>query len=395
MTDDPQAGAVPAVRSRLWFDPQDYKLLGIVNDVLERSHYRGWKRLLAAYLHPHGIKELSASKGLRIAYAVVHLLGSLEKGQAGDRLEALRSLRDEVLTAAESSLQRNTARVLLQIMKELVRAQGDPDRQLMLARDFRSAIPGRPRIIRRELKKYHLLEMPEAWNQVASDDHVHDANSKGRKSPTHLIMDAWIKGIRTLTVVHYNFVQPEAAAELLEAAEIMGIRARIGIELRVRYRRRYVKLIWTPGGLTGSQEMLSFLQRPAVARFMDRGREVSAYQQRYVWAVLDAYNQRLRHELGREYGVDLPVIERSAFLDYVGVGQPTVHHLAHYIWTQLSPALGCDGADATQLREECRNIDADHISQYWLGPENNPEIHNPFKPDDGPEVPELLLLTAG
>ena len=400
MTDDSRAEATPSTNSRLWFDPQDYKLLGIVNDVLERSHYRGWKRLLASYLHPHGIKELAAGKGLRIAYAVVHLLGSLEKGQAGDRLEALRSLRDEVLNAASSSLQRNTARVLLQIMKELVRAKDDPDRQLMLARDFRSAIaaphetPVSPQI-RRELKKYHLLEMSEEWNQLASDDHVHDANSKGRKSPTHLIMDAWIKGIRTLTVVHYNFVQPEAAAELLEAAEIMGIKARIGIELRVRYRQRYVKLIWTPAGLTGSQEMLSFLQRPAVARFMDKGREVSAYQQRYVWDVLDNYNKRLRHELGREFGVEPPAIERRAFLDYVGVGQPTVHHLGHYIWTTLAPSLGCDGSEASELRAECLRIDADHISQHWLGPDNNPEIHNPFRPDDAPDLPELLRMTAG
>jgi hypothetical protein len=27
------------------------------------------------------------------------------------------------------------------------------------------------------------VEMPEAWNQVSFDDHVHDANTKGRKSP--------------------------------------------------------------------------------------------------------------------------------------------------------------------------------------------------------------------
>ena len=33
----------------------------------------------------------------------------------------------------------------------------------------------------------------EDWNQIAFDDHVHDVNTKGRKSSTHLIMDAWIK----------------------------------------------------------------------------------------------------------------------------------------------------------------------------------------------------------
>jgi hypothetical protein len=54
---------------------------------------------------------------------------------------------------------------------------------------------GQPRIVRKQLLRYHLLEMPEEWNQVTCDDHVHDVNTKGRKSSTHLIMDAWIKGI--------------------------------------------------------------------------------------------------------------------------------------------------------------------------------------------------------
>jgi len=43
------------------------------------------------------------------------------------------------------------------------------------------------------------------------DHHIHDANTKGRKNPTHLMMDAWVKGIRYLTVVYYNYVEPAAA----------------------------------------------------------------------------------------------------------------------------------------------------------------------------------------
>ena len=70
-------------------------------------------------MHPHGIKEMAATRGLRIAYAVVHLLGSLETGKAEDRLSALRSLHAEVLTTARSWLRRNTARVLVQLMKDM------------------------------------------------------------------------------------------------------------------------------------------------------------------------------------------------------------------------------------------------------------------------------------
>ena len=196
--------------SRMLFDKQDHELLVIVNEVLNRDKSREYlKMLLNPYLHPHGIKEMAASKELRVAYAVIHLLNSLEVGEAEDRLVALRSLRDEVLFSAHSFLSKNTARILLQIMKKLVQARGDYRRQLELAHDFRIAASGKPRIVREQLRRYHLLEMPEEWNQVATDDHVHDVNTKGRKSSTHLIMDAWIKGIRRLKVIYYNHVKAE------------------------------------------------------------------------------------------------------------------------------------------------------------------------------------------
>jgi len=54
---------------------------------------------------------MAASRELRIAYAVVHLLNSLEVGEEKDRLAALRSLRDEVLYSTKSYLRKNTARV--------------------------------------------------------------------------------------------------------------------------------------------------------------------------------------------------------------------------------------------------------------------------------------------
>ena len=207
---------------------------------------------------------------------MVHLLTSLEIGGMDDRLNALQSLRNEVLDTAKGPMPKNTARVLLQIMKELVRAQADPYRQLCLAHDFRIATLGKPRMVREQLNKYHLLEMPEAWNQLAFDDHVHDVNTKGRKSSTHLIMDAWIKGIRRLRVVHYHYIESAFAAELIEAARIMDIDVRIGIEFSALFRGRYVQLIWTPRGFADAEEFLCFLEEPAVASVMNEGRDVAA-----------------------------------------------------------------------------------------------------------------------
>jgi len=146
--------------SKIFFDKNDYQLLQIVNDVLDREpQSQAIRSLLGEYMHPQGIKEMAAPRGLRIAYAIVSLLGSFEKGLAGDRIQALRSLRDEVFLSSQTFYQKNTARVLLQIMKELVRSRDNKMRQLKLAHDFRIVSTGNPRRIREELANYHLVEM--------------------------------------------------------------------------------------------------------------------------------------------------------------------------------------------------------------------------------------------
>ena len=133
------------------FDKRDHVLLAIVNDVLSRDKSQEYnKRKFYPHFHPNGIKKLAESRGLRIAYAVIHLLESLEAGKQDERIGALRALRDEVLNASEGAMSRNTARVLLQIMKELVRSQGDYNRQLQLAHEFRITVIGKPRTVRKQ-----------------------------------------------------------------------------------------------------------------------------------------------------------------------------------------------------------------------------------------------------
>ena len=139
-------------RRTLSFDKNDYDLLEIVNAILLRSKDPGQtSNLFDPCLHPRGIKEMAAPKSSRIAYAMVELLGTLEKGTAQDRTLALRVMIAETLHASDQKLQRNVARVLLETMKALIRAHGDEDRQLALAHDFHKACSGKPRVIRKLL----------------------------------------------------------------------------------------------------------------------------------------------------------------------------------------------------------------------------------------------------
>ncbi len=393
----------------LLFDRRDRQLLNIVNEVLSKDPTRQYRReMVYAYLHPRGIKELSESKGLRIAFSIIHLLESMEAGGVNDRLNALRSLRDEVLLTAAGPIFKNTARVLLQIMKELVRAHGNEQRQLELAHDFRACVSGNPRIIRKQLRKYHLLEMPEEWNQLSFDDHVHDANTKGRKSSSHLIMDAWIKGIRRLRVVYYNYLEARFAVEILEAARIMGIDIRIGIEFHARFRGRYVQIIWVPRGFSDAQDFLCFLEESPVKELMAEGKAVSKYQTEHVLSVLKAFNTIHGPALRESLGFDVPHLDVREFLSFVGMGQPSLVHLAEFVHTKMLPGMAERVRILRKRYEDARHeerlkiarlvqtmnrMDSDTILDQYLRPEKNPGILNPYVPQAGPGVPDLLKVS--
>jgi hypothetical protein len=391
----------------IFFDKNDYQLLNIVNEVLEGSQSKDLRSLLVEHMHPHGIKEMAAPSGLRIAYAIAGLLGSFEKGMAGDRIKALRSLRDEVFLSSTTFYRKNTARVLLQIMKDLLRARDNELRQLKLAHDFRMVSTGKPRVVRAELARYHLLEMPEEWNQYAFDDHVHDANTKGRKSPTHLVMDAWIKGIRFLTVVYYNYVRPEVIEELIEASAILDVRVQVGIEMTSRFRDKYVRFTWEPHGFNDNLSFLKFLKEEAVIELMEEGRQVSSYQKKYVFDILKVFNSRHRQTLNRTLELSLEPLPHDKFLLFVGVGQPSVLHLARFIHNAIvghiqkevrslqQPGAAGDSREklSSRLLEKLNSISVEAIIEQFLQPLRNPEVHDPTHPQDSPELPELLKLS--
>ncbi|MDL2313741.1 hypothetical protein LJC36_02040 [Desulfovibrio sp. OttesenSCG-928-C14] len=410
--------------NKIFFDAKDHELLRLVNMILERdrSDPAGYAdKLLDPRLHPHGIKALALSYDKRIAYAVINLLESLEAGLAEDRLLALRALHDEVLYGTVTSFRYNTGRVLIQIMKEIVRAHGDYRLQLKLAHDFRLASSGKRRVVRALLKRYYLLEMPEEWNQYAFDDHVHDVNTKGRKSPTHLIMDAWVKGIRFLKVIYYNHVHSSSAQELMRAAEIMRIQVRIGVEFRTVYRGRYVDIIWQPTAFADHRELAAFLSEGPARQLMNLGLEASRHSDQYIFSLLERYNEAHRPELEELFGITLPVISREEFLSFVGTGQPARLHLSELIYkhclpqllkrqqqltkdlpalsdparlTQALSRLSAQDAAKVNLFNRICSFSSDVIKEIWLSPEANPELPNPNIPGDPQDRPEIQRIST-
>jgi len=388
-----------------YYDPEDYQLLAMISQTVEKNRHS--QSRVMSKLSPNGIIELSEPIELRMASAVLRLLDTLEQGKADERLWALAALHDEVLVMSRTFLRINTGRVLVQIMKELVRAKGDFETQLRLAHDFRQAATGRHTVVRRLLHRYFMLEMPEDWTQAVFDNHVHDANTKGRKNATHLIMDAWLKGIRYLTVIYYNYVSPEAANELLRAAEIMGMHVRIGLLFHAPFRGRLVDLIWIPRNVTSAEDFLDFLSKPDITRLMKEGRSATRWLERRILLILDIWNETERLRLAPLIGGTADPLDSSEFMAFVGSGQASLQHLAEFIHKKIFPFMEKRAAslhetladpnlsegrriEAQASLETLDNFTVEAVLSRLNDPHLCPESSYLQNSCDSPDCPELL-----
>ena len=325
----------------LFFDRRDHELVALIDEHLSMSaaRDRGEAEPRPPIFHPDGIAELGSSKALRVAWAVMGLIDDTAPTTAQERLVALGALKAEACSSARTPFRLNTARALIQLMKELLRARGDRLEQLGLAHDFNKAASGRPRIVRAFLHRHNLLEMPEEWNQRSFDYHVHDSHSTGRKSPTHLIMDAWLKGIRTLKVIYDDYAPPAAAAELIAAAEIMDVTIRIGIRFHRWFRGTRVTLVWTPRGFSGPRGFTEFLDTPAMRALTAEGREIDAARAALFVDLVVDYNAGYRLDLDRRFGLAVAPLEMREIEAVVVGGAPSWAHLADCIHRRTVAAM--------------------------------------------------------
>ena len=388
---------------KIFFDPGDRALVGLVSG--ESGGDGSLPGEFASELHPRGILELVEPRSFRIVRSVMTLLENFTPGPdaVNRRLSALTLLRDELCEALNVPLKNNTARVLPELAKELIRVRHDSVKALRAAHDLRIALLGNPRFIRKQLKRFQLIEMPEKAKPVTFDYHVHDVNTKGRKSPAHLIMDAWIKGIQRIQVIFYNQVPHEAAFELMSSAAILGIDVRIGIEFRVVHRRRFVELIWSPRGFSGADDLLNFLKRKNNRSFNARCEEAALYHTSLIFGMLRRFNVSGREELNRFYRIGLSPLSDGEFSAFLPPGRrPSTAHAAEFIESRVRKLLeeelalieketvpsGTSLRRMNTLRQHLNTLTPGIIRSNYLAQQLRDEV-----PEDISSLPALMRLS--
>jgi hypothetical protein len=189
--------------------------------------------------HPAGFVRELKKRRITIVESYLIIIRSLESEHHRERIHALRMLEEQTFHSKNITMPLNTARVQLALMKEAIKSRDNKRRQLELLHDFTASSFGQPSVIRRYLDELGIVELPETGARVADlqggwDLHVHDNSSYGRKTPSQLVIDAFIKGISEITVAFNQLDDRGNIEEVLEAGRILGVRVNVGVEFSLR-----------------------------------------------------------------------------------------------------------------------------------------------------------------
>jgi hypothetical protein len=300
--------------------------------------------------HPRGFIKKFRKRRISIVESYAKIIGFLESDKYNERLDALKLLARHVLHSRSLEMPLNTARVQLALMKEAVKNRDNKRVQLERLRDFSVSSFGKPKFIRKYLKELNIIEVPETGQQLKDlymgwDSHVHDNSSYGRKTPTQLIIDAFIKGISQLTVVYNTLSEPEIIKEAIEAGHILGITVNIGLEFYVGGGDNRFHYIYLLPHFENKKELNYYLKskKEDLNVFIRGLEEVRKNRVLAITAAIQNFNLTHRPKINHGYPKgSIYYLEKLALKDIEEI-VPLKHvnrmHLGEFLYTKYQPVL--------------------------------------------------------
>jgi predicted metal-dependent phosphoesterase TrpH len=337
--------AVFTIIDKLSFSDRIRDLVVVLNQKVEHAE----DVPTAVRSHPGGFRREFHKRRIGIAEAYVTVKHQLGAKDYQLRLAALRTLRELSLHAKTVDMPSNTARVQIELMKEALKNQGSKRRQMENLTDFAAASFGQESMIRRFLREFNIIQVPETGQPLEEldlgwDSHVHDNISEGRKTPSQVLIDAYIKSLSRLTLVYQDLSNREIITEALIAGGIMGIEVTVGIEFSVGpkcRRKHFVVLIpgRTPEACFRFIDTNAELLRPFVEGLEENRRR----KQATITSILEHFNASDIKRLNEGYENDAvfamtPLELREIESIAVG-GQYSRIHLSELIFTRLRDVL--------------------------------------------------------
>jgi hypothetical protein len=300
--------------------------------------------------HPRGFIKRFRKRRISIVESYVKIIGFLESDKCVQRLEALKLLTEHISYSRALKMPLNTARVQMALMKEAIKNRDDKRAQLELLRDFSICSFGNPRRIQKYLNELGIIEVPETGHplkdlEMGWDLHVHDNSSYGRKTPTQLVIDAFIKGLSELTVVYNTLSHIEIINEVIEAGRLLGISVNLGLEFSVGDKEAPFHYIFLFPHFDDVRKYVDFLEhhKERFSNFLDG---IERNQECRVQAINDIVNHfnttflpKINDGFQADSIYDLPALKLSDVDAVVPLKHATSMHLGEALFARFQPVL--------------------------------------------------------
>ncbi len=344
------------------------------------------KPLTIPHSHPGGFRREFGKRRLNIAEAYLLIAKTQAPELYKQRLDALQTVIEQSLHAKSVAMPINTARMQMFMIKNAIEVYGNKRLQLEFISDFSKVSFGNEVVIRKFLKKYGLIEVPEEEKSLKQmslgwDDHVRDSLSDGRKAPSQLMIDAFIKGLSRITIVYNNLDEPRIISEAMMAGEIMGIAVEIGMEFTVgsgKNRRRYA---YIPPVFAKSKDFFSFLKEKdeQLKDFREGLRENMVSRRQGIIKLINQFNELHLPKLNEGFSSDstcwFAPLQEEELDKIVGYGQPSTEHLSELLFDRFKKvyhkrvlylkALTRTGKKKLRQKKEYTRWNYDYIKNWY------------------------------
>lgn len=300
--------------------------------------------------HPSGFSKGLRKRRISMAGSYIRITKFHKPEDFEKRLEALKTMVDDSFHAKTTNMPLNTARVQIALIKEAIKAKEIRRKQLESIADFGQASFGQAPVIRNFLNKLHIIEVPEIDKplkdlEMGWDDHVHDMYSEGRKTPTQLLLDAFVKGISELTVVYSGLDAKDSIQETIEAGNILGIKVNIGIEFSVGKSGERRHYIFIPPSFEESAELFNFFsQHHNVLTPFWKSLETNKERRKIIaQTILQRFNEVQLHKINAGYSPNSPYYLEELTMEElentVGHGQISRIHIGELLYQKLKKVM--------------------------------------------------------
>jgi len=257
--------------------------------------------------HPGGFIRAFNKRRIGIAEAYIQIAKELNRNNYQRRLNALKTLINLSFHAKTLSMPLNTARVQIEIMKEAVKNKDNERKQLEMAADFSLASYGHESVIRRFLKELNRVEVEEEGKPIKEldlgwDSHVHDNLSEGRKTPSQVILDSFIKGLSEITLAYHDIPSKEIQYETKEASKILGVNLSIGIEFSVGKKSLRHHFMYIPSRTCGKN--FFDIQKNSIPKFINGLHINREKRKNIITDILKNFNRTDRIRINEGYEED-------------------------------------------------------------------------------------------